>query len=447
MLRRSCGSSSGFGVRNAGGKVPGAGLLVVAVLAGGAMFPEVSAAGCVAQPHLDCTPAISASASLTHPSIGGIATAKPKMDLRIQLEEIAFTDLQDPTQVGADYQVCLYQLGNLDLDATLPGGMLDVKGKAAWKGKAGKGYSFKDKNGASGGITKADFKAGIDGKASIRVRGDGPNLVLPNLYLAGLPTVIQVVNTASGTCFEVAMNDGTGVREFDVFKSSAALSIEQAVPATCADGIRNQQESEIDCGGPCAACEHRQVCTYGRDCADGLQCVTGTDISEFRRCLKTAPTDVGGVFWMLGLNGASCNTVCSSVGTTCDAVPMNDIVGSGGTLAACAATASALGITVVESIDISGGNGCSASGTSVYREVSNISSCFNSSTNLGEQVCSCAPATAGCSDGVKNGTETDIDCGGESCPQCDAGQACGWIHDCMSNYCDAGVCVRQVVID
>jgi hypothetical protein len=46
-----------------------------------------------------------------------------------------------------------------------------------------------------------------------------------------------------------------------------------------------------------------------------------------------------------------------------------------------------------------------------------------------------------CKDGVKNGTETDIDCGG-SCTRCGDGKACDDTADCLSNTCIGGVCVE-----
>ncbi|MEM9458710.1 MAG: hypothetical protein AAGF11_31325 [Myxococcota bacterium] len=52
----------------------------------------------------------------------------------------------------------------------------------------------------------------------------------------------------------------------------------------------------------------------------------------------------------------------------------------------------------------------------------------------------CTPPPAGCRDGVLNGDETDIDCGG-SCPGCEDGQSCNEGSDCLSTICDAGVCV------
>jgi hypothetical protein len=40
-----------------------------------------------------------------------------------------------------------------------------------------------------------------------------------------------------------------------------------------------------------------------------------------------------------------------------------------------------------------------------------------------------------CNDGVRNGTETDVDCGGDACPLCRLGQSCNVDGDCVSSYC------------
>jgi hypothetical protein len=50
----------------------------------------------------------------------------------------------------------------------------------------------------------------------------------------------------------------------------------------------------------------------------------------------------------------------------------------------------------------------------------------------------CAAPT--CSDGVKNGLETDIDCGGPVCPKCGLGKQCLVGSDCVSGICTNGVC-------
>jgi hypothetical protein len=58
-------------------------------------------------------------------------------------------------------------------------------------------------------------------------------------------------------------------------------------------------------------------------------------------------------------------------------------------------------------------------------------SCSNGGTCL-------APA---CGDHVQNGTETDVDCGGETCAGCDPGLACKADGDCKNMLCMGGVCV------
>jgi hypothetical protein len=50
----------------------------------------------------------------------------------------------------------------------------------------------------------------------------------------------------------------------------------------------------------------------------------------------------------------------------------------------------------------------------------------------------CAPA--GCGDNVKNGSETDTDCGGAACPKCPTGKVCTAGTDCVGGACTGGVC-------
>jgi hypothetical protein len=49
------------------------------------------------------------------------------------------------------------------------------------------------------------------------------------------------------------------------------------------------------------------------------------------------------------------------------------------------------------------------------------------------------PVPATCRDGVKNGRETDVDCGGPDCPPCAVGRGCLSRSDCASAIC-TGTC-------
>ncbi|MEO7331336.1 MAG: hypothetical protein ABI193_22360 [Minicystis sp.] len=56
----------------------------------------------------------------------------------------------------------------------------------------------------------------------------------------------------------------------------------------------------------------------------------------------------------------------------------------------------------------------------------------------------CVPT---CTDTVKNGTETDVDCGGSCAAKCGTGKACGAAADCASALCTAGLCQAPSCID
>ncbi len=49
-------------------------------------------------------------------------------------------------------------------------------------------------------------------------------------------------------------------------------------------------------------------------------------------------------------------------------------------------------------------------------------------------------AGATCHDGIKDGQETDVDCGGPTCDSCPVGNRCLVDTDCITDVCSAGVC-------
>jgi hypothetical protein len=54
--------------------------------------------------------------------------------------------------------------------------------------------------------------------------------------------------------------------------------------------------------------------------------------------------------------------------------------------------------------------------------------------------CKCPTPFPSCKDGTLNGSETDIDCGGPDCPPCEDEQLCRADADCRSKHCSAGIC-------
>ena len=55
--------------------------------------------------------------------------------------------------------------------------------------------------------------------------------------------------------------------------------------------------------------------------------------------------------------------------------------------------------------------------------------------------------TATCSDGVKNGSETGLDCGGSDCNQCAVGGGCQTNANCLSGYCKGNFCAEAKCTD
>ena len=55
-----------------------------------------------------------------------------------------------------------------------------------------------------------------------------------------------------------------------VFMLSLAGCNVTVVTASCSDGILNGNESDVDCGGSCAACGNGRRCDFNSDCASGV---------------------------------------------------------------------------------------------------------------------------------------------------------------------------------
>jgi len=173
----------------------------------------------------------------------------------------------------------------------------------------------------------------------------------------------------------------------------AGLNAPDTNPAAqhCIDGVRDADEQDVDCGGKdCLAC-------------GGAPCTTDADC-ESNTCANGAckvPTCSDGVF-----DGYESWLDCGDP----------------------------RGMTV----------SCSLCGTGVH--------CFNG-CNCQSAYCdpgtsTCTPSPNGalncdyCKDGVLDGDESDVDCGGvmSKCPGCAAGKHCSVATDCASMLCKAGVC-------
>jgi hypothetical protein len=100
---------------------------------------------------------------------------------------------------------------------------------------------------------------------------------------------------------------------------------------------------------------------------------------------------VGGFCWLLGNAGLSCDTVCTSVGKTCDPATIS-YAGSGGSDANCQAVLNALGVAgplTLPSDPCSPAVGCSFDGTSITTRCATPTTTCNAAAYPLLRACAC----------------------------------------------------------
>jgi hypothetical protein len=66
--------------------------------------------------------------------------------------------------------------------------------------------------------------------------------------------------------------------------------------------------------------------------------------------------------------------------------------------------------------------------------------CFGFRYNLQGRITDPSNCPNPCIDGVKDGLETDVDCGGPFCQKCAILKSCNVNSDCLSGFCSSGTC-------
>lgn len=205
-----------------------------------------------------------------------------------------------------------------------------------------------------------------------------------------------------------------------------------SVSPSCTDQTKNGDETDKDCGGSCPACDNGKGCKSGADCAskvcDANQSICNPpDCTDGQTNGQETAADCGGSACPKCADGKACaqhsdctSGVCS--GNICQAPSCGDGVKNGTeTGVDCGASC-----TSSEGKKCKDGEGCS-----------DASECV-SGICIGSPTKTCAAPT--CTDTVKNGAETDLNCGGGSCPKCDDGKKCGTGGDCTSGVCTSTTC-------
>ncbi|MDB6019042.1 MAG: hypothetical protein JWR19_3531 [Pedosphaera sp.] len=234
----------------------------------------------------------------------------------------------------------------------------------------------------------------------------------------------DLCSLASGTCSHTFVANGTACPG-----GTCNSGVCQAT-GTCA--------SAADCPGVDTAC-HFRTCTAGTcgfsnaaagtACSDGNACTTGDVCDGAGTCNPGAPV-------VCGEDGNPCTGggICNPGTGVCSYPNVPD-------LTACPGGACHSGVcqtSCTTDANCATNQYCSG-GVCVTKSAAGAACASNN--QCGSGVCQFGFCqNPSCTDAIKNGTETDIDCGGGTCVTCVNGKMCGGNGDCQSGLCQGGVC-------
>ena len=225
-----------------------------------------------------------------------------------------------------------------------------------------------------------------------------------NLFTAGQKTRMR------------AVFDTGGFRE-SLLTSGACGS---APTPTCNDGIQNQGETGVDCGGPnCAPCN--------TNCTDVALTITFDNYPEETAWSITnssgATVASGGTYGSQADGSTLTLTNCLADG--CYDFTITDTYGDG---ICCAYGNGSYNVSIGGSSVASGGSFASSETTNFCVGGGPVETCTDGIQNNGETGvdcggpnCAACPPVETCTDGIQNNGETGVDCGGPNCAPCNTG--------------------------
>jgi hypothetical protein len=199
--------------------------------------------------------------------------------------------------------------------------------------------------------------------------------------------------------------------------------------APCSDGRRGDGETDIDCGGPCTACVLGAGCRLGSDCESGV-CLEAVCVAPSCSDGVQDQDETGP-----DCGGTTCQQCGPGVGCVSDA-DCADGLSCAAATRLCRPVSCEDGVRNGVEAGIDCGGSCAGCGEGA--------DCA-SGPDCASGVCSDgACAAPSCTDDVRNADETDVDCGSD-CAACGDGLACGAASDCQSAVCAGLACADGVV--
>ena len=238
----------------------------------------------------------------------------------------------------------------------------------------------------------------------------------------------------------INFNEGFGPQPGNVIRNSVdqASCTSPCGPPTCTDGIQNGNETGVDCGGPdCPACptcsdgiqngNETGVDCGGPDCAP---CPCGGENVTLTIVLDNYPEETSWDIKQGGTTYASGGTYGSQPdGSTvievnclnfgCYDFTIYDSYGDG---ICCSYGIGSYELKDAGGATLASGGSFGSSETTNFCISGGTPTCSDGIQNGNETGVDCGgpdcPACPTCSDGIQNGNETGVDCGGPDCPAC-----------------------------
>jgi hypothetical protein len=218
----------------------------------------------------------------------------------------------------------------------------------------------------------------------------------------------------------------------DMAQAVDMVSTDMAI--SCGNGVRDGTETDVDCGGSCAQkCALTQGCSIGGDCASGF-CTMTSHVCVATQCQDQtkngSETDVDcggscpskcGLTQGCMVSGDCTSTFCAGVSHVCVADACHDETTNG----------------AETDVDCGGGT-CPTCGLgkACAGLAFSVRDCTSMHCSMVSNVC----VATQCQDQAMNGAETDVDCGGGTCPACATGKMCMMPSDCVSGNCMTMTC-------
>ena len=201
-------------------------------------------------------------------------------------------------------------------------------------------------------------------------------------------------------------------------KKSGSTTGDKPAPASCADDKKNNDETDVDCGGSCALCADGKQCSANADCmsnhCEGGVCKAGINLcADGIRSGDESDVDCGGSCSKCA-DGQTCNSESDCASNMCDGV--------------CVSCSDGILNGNESDVDCGGSCGKCSDGTKC-----------NTGDDCANGFCDGNVCTS-CSDGVQNGDEADVDCGGRCGATCAADKPCNTDNDCESYNCVEHIC-------